>query len=237
MLFSSPFQPEPPHRHGQPQRTAVLYCNLGTPDEPTAPALRRYLAQFLGDARVVEIPKPLWWLILHGIILRFRPAKSAAKYASIWTPEGSPLKVWTERQAQALQTALKQLGHHVEVRYAMRYGQPAVAQQIADLKAQGVERVLVLPAYPQYSGTTTASVFDAVYAWASRTRWVPEFRFINRYYDDRDTPRDESYAEDVATAPVACLVAGVSRMATRAPPDGPSGPARRSVATLRGAAW
>jgi len=177
------FLTEPPYAHGQVPRVGVVLCNLGTPDAPTAPALRRYLGQFLADHRVVEIPKPIWWLILHGIILRVRPAKSAAKYASIWAPEGSPLKVWTERQAQALQTALKQLGHHVEVRYAMRYGQPAVAQQIADLKAQGVERVLVLPAYPQYSSTTTASVFDAVYAWASRTRWVPEFRFINQYHD------------------------------------------------------
>lgn len=177
------FLPEPPFTHGQAPRVGVVLCNLGTPEAPTASALRRYLAQFLGDHRVVEIPKPIWWLILHGIILRVRPAKSAAKYASIWTPGGSPLKVWTERQARALQSALQDQGHQVEVRYAMRYGQPAVATQVAEMKAQGVERVLVLPAYPQYSGTTTASVLDAVYAWASRTRWVPEFRFVNSYHD------------------------------------------------------
>ena len=178
------FLSEPPYAHGRVARVGVVLCNLGTPDAPTASALRRYLGQFLSDHRVVEIPKPVWWLVLHGIILRVRPAKSAAKYASIWTPEGSPLKVWTERQAQGLQSTLTAQGHQVEVRYAMRYGQPAVAQQIADMKAQGVEKVLVLPAYPQYSGTTTASVLDAVYSWASRTRWVPEFRFINSYHDD-----------------------------------------------------
>jgi len=178
------FKPEPSYTHGQAPRTAILLCNLGTPDAPTAPALRRYLAEFLGDHRVVEIPKPIWWLILHGIILRVRPAKSAAKYASIWTPEGSPLKVWTERQAQGLQTWLQQQGHHVSVRYAMRYGNPSIAAQLDALKAEGITRVLVLPAYPQYSGTTTASVFDAVYHWADKVRTIPELRFVNRYHDD-----------------------------------------------------
>ena len=184
MLFTSPFQPEPPHTHGQEARTAVLLCNLGTPDEPTAAAVRRYLAEFLGDPRVVEIPRLLWLLILHGIILRTRPAKSAAKYASIWTPEGSPLKVWTEKQAKLLQGWLGQRGHRVKVRWAMRYGSTSIASQLDALKAEGVTRVLVLPAYPQYSGTTTASISDAVYAWAAKTRALPEFRFVNRYHDD-----------------------------------------------------
>jgi ferrochelatase len=178
------FQAEPSYTHGQAPRTAILLCNLGTPDAPTAPALRRYLAEFLGDHRVVEIPKPIWWLILHGIILRVRPAKSAAKYASIWTPEGSPLKVWTEKQAQGLQDWLTRQGHHVTVRYAMRYGNPSIAAQLDALKAEGATRVLVLPAYPQYSGTTTASVFDAVYGWAEKVRSLPELRFVNRYHDD-----------------------------------------------------
>lgn len=102
-MFKPAFNPEPPFTHGQAPRTAVLLCNLGTPDEPTAPAVRRYLAEFLGDHRVVEIPRLVWMAILHGIILRVRPAKSAAKYATIWTDEGSPLKVWTNKQAQALQ--------------------------------------------------------------------------------------------------------------------------------------
>ena len=121
-LFKSPFAKEPSFNHGQTPKTAVLYCNLGTPDSPTAPDVRRYLAEFLGDPRVVEIPRALWMLILHGIILRTRPKKSAEKYASVWTPEGSPLKLWTEKQAKLLQGWLGQRGHHVMVRYAMRYG-------------------------------------------------------------------------------------------------------------------
>ncbi len=178
------FKQEPAYTHGQAPSTAILLCNLGTPDAPTPAALRQYLAEFLGDHRVVEIPKPIWWLILHGIILRVRPAKSAAKYASIWTPEGSPLKVWTEKQAQGLQAWLQGRGHHVTVHYAMRYGQPSIAAQLDALKAEGATRVLVLPAYPQYSGTTTASVFDAVYHWAEQVRSLPELRFVNRYHDD-----------------------------------------------------
>ncbi|MDB5869750.1 MAG: Ferrochelatase [Polaromonas sp.] len=182
------FAPEPPFAHGAPPQaaatTAVLLCNLGTPDKPTAPAVRRYLGEFLSDARVVEIPKVLWWLILHGIILRTRPKKSAAKYASIWRPDGSPLKIWTEKQALMLRGYLGQRGHGVEVRYAMRYGNPSIAAQLDQLKAGGATRILILPAYPQYSGTTTASVFDAVYTWAARVRRIPEFRFVNHYHDD-----------------------------------------------------
>jgi protoporphyrin/coproporphyrin ferrochelatase len=183
-LLTSPFRPEPPYTHGQVPRTAVLYCNLGTPDAPDAPAVRRYLAEFLGDPRVVEIPRLLWLLILHGIILRTRPAKSAAKYASIWLPEGSPLQVWTEKQAKLLQGWLGQRQHQVKVRWAMRYGSTSIASQLDAMKAEGVTRVLVMPAYPQYSATTTASVFDAVYAWASHARAIPELRFVNRYHDD-----------------------------------------------------
>ena len=182
------FAPEPIFTHGKPpaasSTTAILLCNLGTPDQPTAPALRRYLAEFLSDARVVEIPRLLWWLILHGIILRFRPKKSAAKYASVWMSEGSPLKVWTQKQALMLRGYLGARGHTVEVRYAMRYGNPSIASQLDQLKLDGVTRVLILPAYPQYSGTTTASVFDAVYSWAAKVRRIPEFRFINNYHDD-----------------------------------------------------
>lgn len=178
------FRPEPPTPHGRPSRTAIVYCNLGTPDEATAPALRRYLAEFLSDPRVVEIPRLLWWPILHGIILRTRPKKSAAKYASVWLPEGSPLKVWTEKQATLLRGYLGERGHQVTVRYAMRYGNPSIASVLDELKAEGVTRVLVLPAYPQYSGTTTASVIDAVTAWSQPVRHLPEFRFVNRYHDD-----------------------------------------------------
>ena len=178
-----PFSTEPPYSHGQTPRTGVLLCNLGTTDEPTPKAVRRYLAEFLSDHRVVEIPRLLWLLILHGIILRTRPAKSATKYASIWSPEGSPLKVWTERQAQLLQAALDQSGHQITVRWAMRYGSTSIASQLDAMKAEGVTRVLVLTAYPQYSGTTTASVFDAIYRWAQNIRALPELRFVNRYHD------------------------------------------------------
>ena len=178
------FQKEPPFQHGQSAKTAVLYCNLGTPAEPSAPALRQYLAQFLGDARVVEIPKAIWWLILHGIILRVRPAKSAAKYASIWTDEGSPLRVWTDKQAQGLQKKLTEQGHQVTVKYAMTYGSPSIESQIDALKQEGATRILLLTAYPQYSGTTTAPVFDAVHRWSLKSRNLPEFRFVNHYHDD-----------------------------------------------------
>ncbi|MGO4390992.1 ferrochelatase [Variovorax sp. M-6] len=179
-----PFRDEPPAPDTAEERTAVLWCNLGSPDEPTARAVRPYLADFLGDPRVVEIPRALWALILHGIILRTRPAKSAAKYASIWTPEGSPLKVWTRKQAVLLAGWLGERGHRLQVRDAMRYGNPSIAARLDELKAAGVTRVLLLQAYPQYSATTTASVIDAVNAWSARVRRLPEFRFVNDYHDD-----------------------------------------------------
>ena len=165
-------------------RTAILYCNLGTPDAPTAPAVRRYLAEFLSDPRVVEIPALLWKPILHGIILRVRPAKSAAKYASIWTPDGSALQVWTAKQALLLQGWLGERGHRLVVRHAMRYGNPSIGSQLDALMAEGITRVLVLQAYPQYSGTTTASTIDAIAAWTGRQRRIPELRFVNDYHDD-----------------------------------------------------
>lgn len=178
------FAPEPAHAHGRSAVTAVLLCNLGTPDEPTPTALRRYLGEFLADPRVVEIPRTLWLPLLHGVILRTRPRRSAAKYASIWSAEGSPLKVWTDRQAVLLQECLAQRDHRVIVRPAMRYGNPSVASVLDELKAAGATRVLVLPLYPQYSGPTTASLFDAVCDWGRRIRFLPEIRFVSRYADD-----------------------------------------------------
>ncbi len=178
------FETEPAYHHGQAPRTAVLLVNLGTPDEPTAPALRRYLAEFLSDPRVVEIPRLLWWALLHGIILRTRPAASAAKYATVWMPEGSPLAVWTQRQAEALDRTLAGAGHQVLVRHAMRYGNPSVASVMDALRAEGATRVLVLPLYPQYAAATTASVGDSVMRWAQQSRRVPELRFIGEYHDD-----------------------------------------------------
>ena len=179
-----PFRLEPPAVSAADERTAVLWCNLGSPDEPTARAVRPYLSQFLHDHRVVEIPRALWCLILHGIILRTRPAKSAAKYASVWLPEGSPLKVWTHKQAVMLAGWLGERGHRVTVRDAMRYAQPSIASQLDALKAEGVTRVLVLQAYPQYSATTTASVIDAVSDWSRKVRRLPEFRYVNQYHDE-----------------------------------------------------
>jgi ferrochelatase len=177
------FAPEPPFSHGTAPATAVVLVNLGTPDSPTPAALRRYLAEFLSDRRVVEIPRLVWLPILHGIILRVRPAKSARKYESVWLPEGSPLQVWSSRQATLLRGYLGERGHPVEVRHAMRYGNPGVGAVLDELKAAGATRVLVLPMYPQYSGPTTASAFDAVFAWGRKVRHLPELRFVNRYHD------------------------------------------------------
>ncbi len=177
----SRYLPEPAHTHGQASRTGVLLVNLGTPDAPTKAALRRYLGEFLWDPRVVEIPRPLWWLILKGVILNVRPARSAAKYASIWLPEGSPLKVHTERQAKLLRGRIGQLGTHLVVDWAMRYGKPSIAAALTRLKTEGCTRILILPLYPQYAASTTASVMDAVAAWQQRTRNLPELRFVRSF--------------------------------------------------------
>ena len=180
----SAYLPEPPHRHDQPPRTGVLLLNLGTPDAPTPPALRRYLKQFLSDPRVVELPRALWWLILNGIILNTRPKKSAAKYAAVWTPEGSPLRVHTEKQTKLLKGWLGEQGQEgLEVAYAMRYGQPAVGDVLAQLKAKGCDRLLILPLYPQFSASTTGSALDGVFQPLLRTRNLPELRYIRNFHD------------------------------------------------------
>lgn len=177
------FKKEPPHTHGTLSKTAVVLVNLGTPDAPTTPAVRRYLKQFLSDPRVVEIPKAVWWFILHGVILPFRSGKSAEKYASIWDKEGSPLKVHTEKQTLLLRGYLGERGHEVQVVYAMRYGDPSLPDVLDKLKQDGCDRILILPAYPQYSGTTTASVSDAVFRHYADVRNVPELRFVKHYHD------------------------------------------------------
>jgi ferrochelatase len=180
------FRPEPPAAPAAAEapRTALLLVNLGTPDAPTAAALRRYLAEFLSDPRVVEIPRPVWLPILHGIILRLRPARSAAKYRSVWLPEGSPLAVWTERQARAVAARLAARGHRIEVRHAMRYGHPAMAAVLDELRAAGCTQVLMLPLYPQYAAATTGSAADALHQWALRARRVPALRSVADYHDD-----------------------------------------------------
>ncbi|WP_051293682.1 ferrochelatase [Pseudoduganella violaceinigra] len=179
-----PFAKEPPYQPGSPSRTAVVLVNLGTPDEPTPSAVRRYLKEFLSDPRVVEIPKAVWWFILNGIILPFRSKQSAAKYASIWTSDGSPLKSNTQAQAKLLRGLLGERGHDdVTVAMAMRYGSPSLPEVLGKLKAQGHDRILILPAYPQYSGTTTASVNDAVFDHYKTVRNQPELRFVRDYHD------------------------------------------------------
>lgn len=183
-VFSPPYAVEHPYAHGQAPRTGVLYCNLGTPDTSSTQDVKRFLAEFLSDPRVVEIPRLIWLLLLHGVVLRLRPSQSAAKYASIWSLEGSPLKVWTDNQARGLQAWLTKHQHEVVVRYAMRYGSTSIPSQLDALKAEGATRVLILPAYPQYSATTTASLWDAVYQWAGQVRSIPELRFVNHYHDD-----------------------------------------------------
>ncbi|CAL62772.1 Ferrochelatase (Protoheme ferro-lyase) (Heme synthetase) [Herminiimonas arsenicoxydans] len=177
------FHTEPPYTHGSLPKTAVLLVNLGTPDAPTTSAVRTYLNEFLSDPRVVEIPRVIWWFILKLIILPFRSGKSAKKYAAIWSNEGSPLRVHTEKQAKLLTGYLGARGHEVRVEYAMRYGSPSVPEVLRKLKADGCDRILVLPAYPQYSGTTTASIFDAVFKHYARERNVPELRFVKHYHD------------------------------------------------------
>lgn len=171
-------------QHDAPARIGVLISNLGTPDAPDTPSLRRYLKQFLWDPRVVEVPRPLWALILHGVILRLRPARSAAAYRSVWTEQGSPLLLNTRAQAEALQADLAaDHGDAVRVAFAMRYGSPSIQDTLDQLLEAGVGKLLVLPLYPQYSGATTASTFDAIAADFTRRRWLPELRFVASYHD------------------------------------------------------
>ena len=162
-------------------RIGVLLVNLGTPDAPTAASVRRYLAQFLSDRRVVEIPALLWQPILRGVILAVRPRKSAHAYAQVWTEQGSPLAAITKRQTEALQ---RLLGDDISVAHAMRYGQPAIAPAIDALMAEGCRRILVAPLYPQYCAATTATVVDAANAHLATLRWQPTLRFLPPYPDE-----------------------------------------------------
>ena len=171
--------------HGKTESMGVLLVNLGTPDEPTAASVRKYLKQFLSDGRVVEIPRIIWWFILNGIILRRRPAASAKLYASVWTEAGSPLLVHSKAIQQSLQHEMSvRFNGPVHVELAMRYGNPSILAGLCALRAKGARRLLVLPLYPQYSATTTATGYDAVSQEMKRWRWLPEIRFINQYHDN-----------------------------------------------------
>ncbi|MBI1173821.1 MAG: ferrochelatase [Sideroxydans sp.] len=178
------YNQEPAFTHGTPEKTAVLVINLGTPEAPTGQALRPYLKEFLSDPRVVEIPRPLWWLILNGIILNTRPKQSAAKYASIWMPEGSPLKVHTERQTTLLQGYLGEKAKGIVVDYAMRYGNPSIPDVLRKLKAQNCQRILLLPMYPQYAASTVATACDVVFAELQQMRNAPALRTVKHFHDD-----------------------------------------------------
>ncbi|MEC9406884.1 MAG: ferrochelatase [Pseudomonadota bacterium] len=170
--------------HHRKPRMGVLLVNLGSPQAPTPGAIRRYLREFLSDRRVVELPRILWLSILYLFVLPLRPRRIAAAYQAIWTDEGSPLAVHTRGLATQLQQRLtSELPGDVEVAWAMRYGQPSIASRLAHLRDAGVERLLVIPLYPQYSGSTTASVFDAVTRTLQSWRWIPELRFVNAYHD------------------------------------------------------
>jgi len=170
--------------HRQQPKVGVLITNLGTPEAPTTKALRKYLAQFLADPRVVEVPRLLWRCILHGVILRIRPRRSAAAYKTVWTEKGSPLMIHTRAQCDALSQSLKNIySDDMVVAFAMRYGAPSITRTLETMQQQGVRRLLVLPLYPQYSGATTGSTFDAIAADFMRRRWLPDIRFISHYHD------------------------------------------------------
>jgi len=179
-----PYSPEPPYTHGAIPKLGVLLINLGTPEAPTAAALRPYLKEFLSDPRVIEIPRLAWWPILNLIILNTRPKKSAEKYAQIWTNEGSPLLVHTQKQTKLLQGYLgERTRTPMLVDYAMRYGAPSVDSVLQKLKAQGCDRILALPLYPQYAASATGTALDAVFASLAQMRNQPALRTVKHYHD------------------------------------------------------
>ncbi|OCQ23114.1 ferrochelatase [Pseudoalteromonas luteoviolacea] len=173
-----------PHENRFNSKIGILVTNLGSPDDATTPALRTYLREFLSDPRIVEIPRAIWMIILHGIILRVRPRKSAEAYKSIWTEQGSPLINITKNQCEKLKALLSEKGHeNAEVVMAMRYGNPSIESGLEQLREKGITNIVVLPLYPQYSSATTGSTFDAVSRVLTKWRWVPQLHFLNGYHD------------------------------------------------------
>jgi ferrochelatase len=178
------FAPELPHHHGGPARIGVLLINLGTPEAPTAPAVRSYLREFLWDPHVVEIPRLVWWAILNSFVLTTRPKRSAERYAQIWMNEGSPLRVHTQRQATLLRGYLgERIKYPMVVEYAMRYGKPSISDRLQELKAQNCDRLLLIPLYPQYSASTTGTAFAAAFDHLSRQRDMPALRTVRHFHD------------------------------------------------------
>ena len=181
----SRFQGHPNFQHGRQPVTGILVVNLGTPDDPTPASVRRYLAEFLSDTRVVEIPRLIWMMILHGIVLRVRPKKSAAAYQRVWSEEGSPLMAGSAGLTAGMKQKLQsRYGDRVQIRLAMRYGNPSIEQGLSDLQQAGAERIIVLPLYPQYSGATSGTVADEVFRQLMKMRWVPELHLLGPYHDD-----------------------------------------------------
>ena len=168
-------------KHQNRQKIGVLICNLGTPESYQTKDVRRFLRQFLSDGRVIEIPKIIWWFILNGIILTLRPSKSAKLYKSVWTKEGSPLLVFSKKLIEKLKLVTND---DCEVELAMRYGNPNMEEALLSLKNKNCRKLIVLPMFPQYSGTTTGSIFDEVTRVLSKWRWVPSLNFINSYHDN-----------------------------------------------------
>lgn len=177
--------PEPAYQHGVSSRVGVLLINLGTPDAPTAKALRPYLKQFLSESRIIELPRWFWWFILNGIILNTRPAKSARKYEQIWMPEGSPLKVHTERQTALLASFLqKQTQYPLIVEYAMSIGTPSIKDKLWRMKERGCDRILVLPLFPQYAASSSGCALESVFCELGKMRNIPALRTIKHFHDD-----------------------------------------------------
>ncbi len=172
------------YKHGPQEKLGILLVNLGSPDAPTPSAVRRYLAQFLADPRVIETNRFIWWFALHGIILRLRPSRAARSYQKVWTEDGSPLLHFTRLQTQAIQKKLEdRFRGHVIADMAMTYGKPSIKSGLEGLRKAGARRLLILPLYPQYSATTTAAVFDQVTDVLKGWRWLPDLRMINQYHD------------------------------------------------------
>lgn len=189
------YKGNPDYKHDSPSCIGVLITNLGTPDAPTPVALRKYLAEFLSDPRIIEVPKPIWWCILHGVILRTRPKKSAEAYEKVWTENGSPLLDISLKQLAAIKTSLQnKTDLPVKVELAMRYGNPSIKSGLEKLREANAKHLLILPLYPQYSATTTASTFDALAKELTQWRWLPELRMVNHYHDN------DAYIEALANS-------------------------------------
>ena len=180
MRYSS----SPDFRHDGAERIGVLLANSGTPESPSVADVRRFLARFLSDPRVVELPRALWLPVLHGLILRTRPRRSARKYGKIWTPQGSPLAVLShDLRTRLTSTLAERVLAPFSLELGMLYSRPTIAEGLERLRAQGAQRILVVPLFPQYCGASTGSVYDQVFKELGRWRWLPELRFVAGYHD------------------------------------------------------